>query len=328
MAFEQMLSTEELTLPSHIARAVPAAAIVAILAGCNGNDDPPLKPVAENPFRALVAGTDSTLDIATWNVHDFAEAAGAETVGLVAEAIRAMNLDVVALQEIQQAARFDELVNQLPGWAGYLASSGGEWRLAYLWRTDTVTAGPGAIHEIYTDQNVPFPRAPLVFDLTYDGRSVLLINNHLKCCGDGSLDSGENSDEEYRRYLAGELLESWIATAADGRAVVMVGDLNDKLDDAVVDNVFQMFLDLPARYRFADWDLAVGPQSGWSWRSPPEVSHLDHILVTDELFAALGTCRTRRLDLALASGVFADKVSDHAPVVVTLDLDAVSARAR
>jgi endonuclease/exonuclease/phosphatase family metal-dependent hydrolase len=300
--------------------AVLAAATI-ILAGCGGSDETPLKPEDENPFHALVAGTDSTLDIATWNLHGFAASAGAETVDLVADAIVAMDLDVVALQEIARASDFNQLLTRLPGWAGYRAPSGGEWSLAYLWRTDRITAGPDAIYEIYTDQSNPFPRAPLVFDVTFDGHAVRLINNHLKCCGDGHLVPDDYGDEEYRRYRADELLEDWIATEADGQAVVMMGDLNDRLNDPVGDNVFQMFLDLPASYRFADWDIAVdSSHAQWSWG--PGVSHLDHILVTDELFAALSSCRTIRLDLALASGVFADKVSDHAPVVVTLDLDA------
>jgi len=300
------------------------AATLIILAGCGGSDETPLKPADENPFRALVAGTDSTLDIATWNLHGFAESA--ETVDLVADAIVAMNLDVVALQEIAASSRFTQLIQQLPGWAGYRAPSGGDWSLAYLWRTDTVTAGPEAIYEIFPDEGNPFPRAPLVFDATYDGQAVRLINNHLKCCGDNQLEPGNHGDEEYRRYLAGELLEEWIATEAAGQAVVLLGDLNDALNDPVADNVFQMFLDLPASYRFADWDIAVDSSHlQWSWG--PGVSHLDHILVTDELFAALGTCRTMRLDLALANRDFADKISDHAPVTVRLDLDAITPRA-
>ncbi len=294
------------------------AAPLIILAGCGGSDETPLKPEDENPFHALVAGTDSTLDIATWNLHGFAESA--ETVSLVADAIVAMDLDVVALQEIALSSRFNQLVQQLPGWAGYRAPSGGEWSLAYLWRTDTVNLATAA-YEIFPDQGSPFPRAPLILDVTYDGRSVLVINNHLKCCGDNHLVPGDYGDEEYRRYLAGEMLADWIAAEADGRAVVVLGDLNDALNDPVDDNVFQMFLDLPASYRFADWDIAVDTSHAqWSWG--PGESHLDHILVTDELFPALATCRTMRLDLALANGVFADKISDHAPVVVTLDLDA------
>jgi endonuclease/exonuclease/phosphatase family metal-dependent hydrolase len=300
---------------------------MTILGGCGGSDDTPLRPADENPFHALVAGTDSTLDIATWNLHGFAGDGGAETIALVTEAIEAMDLDVIALQEIAQASAFNELVAALPGWAGYRAPSGGDWALAYLWRTDTVTVGPGAVYEIFPDQSNPFPRAPLILDFTYGGQVVRVINNHLKCCGNGDLAVGDYGDEEYRRFVADGMLADWIATESAGMAVVMVGDLNDRLDDPVDDNVFQMFLDLPARYRFADWDIAVdGTHAGWSWG--PGSSHLDHILVTDELFPALRTCRTMRLDLALAGGVYVDKMSDHAPVTLRLDLDALTTTAR
>jgi endonuclease/exonuclease/phosphatase family metal-dependent hydrolase len=302
------------------------AAALAVLHGCGDSDETPLKIEDDNPFQALAAGTDTTLDIATWNLHGFAGQYGAETIALVKAAVTAIDVDVIGLQEVASASDFDQLVAQLPGWAGYRAPSGGDWSLAYLWRTDTIVAGADAIHEIFPDQGNPFPRAPLVFEFAYAGKSVLMIDNHLKCCGDDHLVMGNSGDEEYRRFLAGNLLEDWIATEAAGRAVVLVGDLNDELPDPVADNVFQMFLDLPASYRFADWDVAVGPHGGWSWG--PGESHLDHILVTDELFAALGPCRTLRLDLALAGGVYANKVSDHAPVVLRLDLDAITTTAR
>jgi endonuclease/exonuclease/phosphatase family metal-dependent hydrolase len=155
----------------------------------------------------------------------------------------------------------------------------------------------------------------------------MVINNHLKCCGDGDLIVGDHGDEEYRRFVAGEMLEAWIATEATGRAVVMVGDLNDRLDDDPADNVFQMFFDRPDLYRFADWAIAIDPShAGWSWG--PGESHLDHILVTDELFPALGPCRTMRLDLALPGGTYETTISDHLPVTLVLDLDALTPTAR
>ena len=69
----------------------------------------------------------------------------------------------------------------------------------------------------------------------------------------------------------------------------------------------------------ADQALAEGPASGWSWG--PGQSHLDHILVTDELFPALvapgADCRTPRIDQVL-DGTYTRLLSDHLPVVVIL----------
>lgn len=297
----------------------------AVLHGCGGSDETPLVPRDDNPFRALAAGTDTTLDVATWNLHGFST--GAEAVTLVAQAIDAMDLDVVALQEIAQASRFNQLLQQMPGWAGYRAPSGGDWSLAYLWRTATVSVAGDAIYEIFPDDGTPFPRAPLILDGVFAGRSFLVIDNHLKCCGDGQLVPDDRGDEEYRRFLAGQMLEGWIADEADGRAVIMVGDLNDRLNDLPADNVFQMFLDRPDLYRFTDWAIAIDPtHAEWSWG--PGESHLDHILVTDELFPAIGSCRTMRLDLALAAGTYVNTISDHLPVTLVLDLDALTPTAR
>ena len=92
-----------------------AVALLAILlAGCGTSEKRTVAPEPENPFEAFRVGGDATLEIVTWNLHNFAEDAGAAEVALVAQAIEALGADVVALQEIAQAARFDALLDSLP----------------------------------------------------------------------------------------------------------------------------------------------------------------------------------------------------------------------
>ena len=62
----------------------------------------------------------------------------------------------------------------------------------------------------------------------------------------------------------------------------MLGDLNDDLADDQQDNVFITFIDSPEAYRFTDMEIAEGPEYNWSYPTWP--SHLDHILITNELF--------------------------------------------
>jgi len=292
-------------------------ALLALLAGCGSEETTTLAPADENRFAAYGVGSDTTLELVTWNLRNFASDAGSDEVALVAEAIRGLGADVVALQEIAQPVRFTQLLAALPDHAGYQATSDRYQNLAYVWLDSTVTVR--GVRELFPGEGRAFPRQPLVLEITWQGRDLVLVNNHLKCCGDGVLDRDDPDDEETRRLDAVIALEQWIATEQADAAVVVLGDLNDLLTDPDEHNVFAPWLEAPQSYVFADLAAAAGPASGWSWG--PGRSHLDHVLITDELFAAAlapgALCRTLRLDQAL-EGEFTTQMSDHAPVVLVM----------
>lgn len=297
-----------------------AIAAICALHGCSGEETTPLRPPADNPFVAFKSGSDTTLAVVTWNVRNFATDAGAEEVALAAQVVAGIAADIVALQEIAQWPRFDELNAALPAYSGFQSRTNQYQNLGYLWLDETVTVA--TVYEIFIDSQYwrPFPRRPLVAEVTWRDRDLVLINNHLKCCGDGVLDRDDPDDEENRRLVANQLLEQWIDTVMTGRAVILLGDLNDLLTDAPAHNVFEPFHLRPDRYRFADQAVAEGPASGWSWG--PARSHLDHILVNGAFFAALdapaAVCRTLRIDQAMDSGEYRRLLSDHAPVVLVV----------
>ncbi len=96
------------------------------------------------------------------------------------------------------------------------------------------------------------------------------------------------------------------------------------MDDSINDNVFQVFLDDGDHYLFADLPLAsVTERNSWSWRAR---SHIDHIMITDELFDIFArpasSIHTLRLDHYLADGMgeYNTQLSDHCPVGIKLDL--------
>lgn len=283
------------------------------------DDEPEPVPVL---FGELEFGDAATLDVVTWNLKGFPYN-NLVTVGYAAAAIRAMDADVVALQEISQGGYFDLLADSLAadGYLGERATTDSFINLAYLWKSDRVTGVE--ISEPLRDRDIHL-RYPLVMDMTFDGAAFTLINNHLKCCGDGLLSPTDTEDEEYIRAAACADMDLWIENNAPDRPVILLGDLNDLLLDPAVHNVFQVFLDDPDHYRFADLDLAdASNQASWSWKLQ---SHLDHILVTDELFAALeregSEVRTLRLDRLLDGGFseYEDNLSDHFPVGVRLQV--------
>jgi endonuclease/exonuclease/phosphatase family metal-dependent hydrolase len=307
---------------SLVAGGLLVAGLAALAGGCGQSETAPAPVVDPNPFAGVPAGTDSTFDVLTWNLRYF-PTDGPRTVAAAAQAITAIDPDLVALQEIDSGASFAALVEALPGWEGYRGVTDDfSLRLAYLVKSAVVEMDAGGFSELFAADGRAFPRAPLVAEIRAFARDLVVINNHLKCCGDGDLDADDPWDEETRRRDACAALADHIATVRAGEPVILLGDLNDLLGDPPADNVFQVFLDAPQMYRFADAALAAGPPSGWSY---PPSSHLDHILVTAPLFAALDApaagVATLRLELQLGGlDSYHDLLSDHRPLLLRLDL--------
>lgn len=278
-------------------------------------------------FAELEFGTDTTFEVATWNIEWFPKN-GQTTVNYVSQIIEALDVDLIAMQELDDTDLFDQMMAGLDGYVGYYESS---WfaGLAYIYKPDVVQIN--AIYEIYTTQPYwgIFPRSPVVMDLTYEGENIFVINNHYKCCGDGILEYGNTDDEEYRRYRANELLKQYIDTNLPNSKVIMLGDLNDLLVDTAGNNVFQMILNDTENYLFADLAIEQGPSSNWSYPSWP--SHLDHILITNELMDVLensgSAISTILVDDYFPGGWWGydGNVSDHRPVAMRLDFSSASA---
>ena len=272
-------------------------------------------------FDELEFGTDSTFEILTWNIEWFPKN-GQITVDYVTQIIQALEIDVLAIQEVDDTDMFDQMLQNLTDYEGYYESA---WfaGLAYIYKTDVVEINE--IYEIYTTSPYwsPFPRSPMVMDMTYLGENILIINNHFKCCGDGYLDLDDPDDEETRRYLASNLLKEYIDTHFLNNNVIVLGDLNDILTDDTENNVFQMILNDSENYLFADMEIATGNSSEWSYPWLP--SHIDHILITNELFNAFGnessTVQTIKIEEFMDGGFdeYYENISDHRPVALKLE---------
>jgi endonuclease/exonuclease/phosphatase family metal-dependent hydrolase len=281
-------------------------------------------PVAQSSgqiFEDLEFGTDATFEVVTWNIEWFPKN-GQTTVDYVSQIIEALDVDLIAMQELDNTAMFDQMMEDLVDYVGYY-ESGWFAGLAYIYKPDAIVIND--IYEIYTTEEYwnAFPRSPMVMDLSFEGENIFVINNHYKCCGDGILEYGNDSDEEYRRYMANELLKQYIDVNLSGSKVIVLGDLNDILTDAANNNVFQMILDDTENYLFSDLEIEQGDSSGWSYPTWP--SHLDHILITNELFDVLNndgsTVATIKLDEYFPGGWwdYDDNVSDHRPVAMRID---------
>jgi len=272
-------------------------------------------------FEDLSFGTDNSLEVITWNLELF-PTNGSTTVEYVSQAIIALEADIIAFQEISNATLFVEMINSLDGYAAQVGTTGGDWKLAFVYRTEVIEVN--SIYQIYTASEYanPFPRRPLVIDFNYQDENYVVINNHFKCCGDGIIDYDDPYDEEMRRFLATNLLKEYVDTYLPNKRVFIVGDLNDEITDTPPNNVFQSIFDDYENYLFTDYEIATGSSSNWSYPSWP--SHLDHIIITNELFdmfySSSSVVTTIKLDNHLSGGWYEynQNISDHRPVAIKL----------
>ena len=269
--------------------------------------------VIDSSGPSINIGTDSNLDIITWNIERFPKQ-GEITVERLLEIIDSMDVDIIALQEIWGGGgatnSFDDLKNKLDGWDGYRKSSG----LAYLYKTEIV------INDIYEINDLnEIIRTPYLLSINWNGQDIYIINNHFKAFG--------GSDNEQQRKTASKKIKNYVNEYLGDKNIIILGDLNDELNDEGV-NVFQNFINDSTNYMFVDMNIAYGSSRNFSWpgwhQSTYNPAHFDHILITNELFDEFenegSSVQTIRLEEYFDNGWtdYEKYISDHRPVGLSL----------
>jgi len=282
--------------------------LLLLLVACGSNN--PYQP--EIPEEELPGfGSLETLEVMTWNLENFAKN-GEITVQYVSAILDSLDVDIIALQEIENPTKFSQLHNALPQWEGYLSAGAAyDINLAFLYRQNL----EAEFYQILTDDWYAFPRSPLVMEVSVDGYDLMIINNHFKAGGD--------SDDIERRREANQQLKLFLDENYPSSALIVLGDLNDQLTDAPQQNVFTVFLEDQENYLFADYQLEVGGVENFSYPSWP--SHLDHVMISDELFDPFSHAKSEVQTLAVDEyfdswNDYETNVSDHLPVAVKLYL--------
>ena len=258
------------------------------------NDGPPL--IDEIPDSLAF------FDIMTWNIEQFP--IHQSTISKVISVIDSLKPQIIAFQEINSETDFQEITDQIPQYNGYRSSSASfSINLAFIW--DTTFVKNIDIYEILTWQSYLLPRAPLVMECRINNLDFVIINNHFKCCDDGY----------ERRQDAVVILKDYMDTYYNNDRVIMLGDLNDNLNDPENFNVFTPFLDDRDSYLFVDEFFEL---EDFSFPSYP--SHIDHILISSEIYDIYNSQYTKTKTIHLEETVdnYLNQVSDHLPVYLKL----------
>lgn len=264
-------------------------------------------------------GSSSTFDLATWNIEWFGSSSngpGNEDLQLesVARIIADAEIDLWALQEIDDEAHFWSLVEMLgAGWEGTI-SSGSNFQLGYIFNTDVIALrGTEEILDQFEDDFAGRP--PLLIDadvmLPDDTVRATIITLHMKAFGDAS--------SYGRRDRAATHLKNRLDFFYANEPMIVLGDFNDELTSSIRSgepSPYAAFVADEENYAFLT--LPLDEQDVPTWCDTPTCSigsTFDHILITDELFAAAKGESTDRFDeLIDAVDQYTSTTSDHLPV--------------
>ena len=288
--------------------------------------DPAQPPVAPPPPIQIPAqGTSGTLDVATWNLLFFGAAnqgPGDEPLQMarVRDVILGTDADLWGVQEVTDADAFATLLDQLPGYRGFLASdasvsggsesySRGELKVGLIYKTSVaeITGARVILSELdYEFAGRPPMEVRLRVTLGGASRDIVLIVLHAKAVAD------ETSWE--RRMAAGEGLREYLDATWPDRAVLVPGDWNDDVDESIVrgrDTPYRSLVDAAP-----EWVFPTASLSAAGARSMPRYTEvIDHILASDEAMAWYeeGSAMVYEIDDIIPD--YLDTTSDHLPVM-------------
>lgn len=274
-------------------------------------------PDAAPPWAdsALPLGTADALDIATWNIENFP--LRADTVERVAEVIAAMDLDLIAVQEIADTAAFQSLLALLPAYDSVLSThtyGGGSYqKVGFIYRRDLLV--PERAELLFEGDTYAFPRPPLQVHFAVhapDSRALVLdftaIVVHLKAGGDDS--------DRTRRRLAVQDLDAHVRgllAAGDDADIMLLGDFNEAVDNPTSLAVWAPLIDAPDIYQLRTLAL-----SGSAYSYVPFARLIDHVVATRSLDDELADLPATIPPLHHEITGYLGSVSDHLPVVTTM----------
>jgi hypothetical protein len=231
-------------------------------------------------------GTDTTLDIGTWNIEWFGDSLNGpsnEVTQLknVTEVIQGMNLDLLGLCEISNAGYWAKLHSNLPDYGAVLTNYSQTQKTGLLYRKSMFRLLYSKSILLAFDYEFASGRFPLEVALETQWGSkkdtMYIWVMHLKA-NTGS--TSEKLTSYNRRAKAAEELKNYLDPKKRWKGVVL-GDWNDDLDVSIVSGKASPFVDWrnDTNYVFPSYRLSLAKQK--STASYSEM--IDHMCVTTSM---------------------------------------------
>jgi endonuclease/exonuclease/phosphatase family metal-dependent hydrolase len=273
-------------------------------------------------------GTETTLDIASWNIEWFGDTSNGPTnealqLQNARDVIAGADMDIWGVAEIVSLAQWNNLKAQLPGYAGFIAKepnvvngaafysdfNNTEQNVGILYKTSIATMTDSRV--ILTANDFDFggrPPLQVTLRVTLNGgaENIVVIVLHAKCCSD--------SDSWTRRRNAANALKSYLDANFPTQKVWVIGDFNDDVDTSIAPghaSPYANFVNDTARYRFPT--KALSDSGIASTTSFPDT--IDHHLNSNEANGAFvaGSVEVFRVDQFIPN--YGATTSDHYPVL-------------
>ncbi|GAB5526500.1 MAG: hypothetical protein Roseis2KO_43720 [Roseivirga sp.] len=293
-----------------------------------------------------------TFDIATWNIEWFGDesnfpASDATQRDSVKAIIEALNLDVLAVQEIADSALFRQLVDSLPGYDFQLSDAvsrpndpGVKQQVGFIYNTATVSPTEfrpllSAIHPLYNGGDdsalINYPetdrsrfyasgRLPylMVADVTIDGvtETLHMVALHARA------NSGSDAQGRYdMRKFDVEVLKDSLDAQFASTNLILLGDFNDDIDVTVADipsttSSYEAYINDPTNYNLATLPLSTAGLRSFVFRE----NVIDHILLSSELDEEF-LPTSARVGYEFFDTDYSSTASDHLPVSIRLQFE-------
>lgn len=293
-----------------------------------------------------------TFDIATWNIEWFGDennfpASDAEQRDSVLAIIEALEVDVLAVQEIADSALFRQLVDSLPGYDFQLSEAvsrpndpGVKQQVGFIYNTATVSPTEfrpllETIHPLYNGGDAsalatypdPDPtrfyasgRLPylMVADVTINGvtETLHIVALHARA------NSGSDAQGRYdMRKFDVEVLKDSLDAQFPGTNLILLGDFNDDIDETVADipstvSSYDVYIQDTANYNLATLPLSEAGFRSFVFRE----NMIDHILLSRELDEEF-LPTSPRVGYEFFDTDYSSTASDHLVVSVRLQFE-------
>lgn len=272
-------------------------------------------PLATTDFVART-GDDDTFDVATWNIENFPKSQF--SVEYAANIIRSMDLELVAVQEIGDDAAFAELLERLPEHEGRISThvypQGWQQKLGFIWKPSRANVKNFTM--LFAGSGYQFPRPPVsatIEVLDEDGEvafDFVALSVHLKASYTG--------DSQDRRKAAINMLDTYVRQRITGaeKDYLLLGDFNESMTTASGAAVYAPMANATDTYIMLS---AIEAENGGVTYVPGR-RMIDHMIATTDFNGELRgqPAEVRRLDGEVNN--FVSAVSDHVPVVLSIDM--------